>query len=686
MAFFQYNKKPDASKSYTLNQVPLFADLSGGDLKLIERRARLVEFHKGEKVYSQGDSPDAFYIVISGRLQVVHKRTDGIEEKVVNLYRNDYFGEISLLTSQPHSVTVIVLNDALAIRIGKDDFYKILAEVPSLSLHLSRLLGRRLKERDERRSVEHAEIASVYSVRLAIGKTTFITNLATAIYGELKRKVVVVNMNPPGSGERPPQGSLAIENLEHRLLDTLDKFIYKNKVGFDYLNVFQTKSSNEATERKITSLLTFLVSRYQFVLVDLPPEIPGLSYKVLSQSDAVYLISDDETDNLEKCRALSKELKESFHFKDDQIKLLLVEESSKTRLTMSQRRHIAGQRIFAALPFIPELKNAPATDETPYILREPKSNYAKTVRYLSRELGNALVGLALSSGAAFGLAHIGVLKVLEQENIPIDIISGSSIGSLIGAFWASGMSPKEMEDLALSFNPKNSFFRLIGFGDIMLPHWGIFKGNRIEQFMRQFIGNKTFEDLVTPLRVIATNLGTSEPEVFEEGDVVKAVRASCSIPGIFRAVRYGSKIMVDGGIADPLPISVLTKIGVKKIIAVNVLSGPRHHTDRREIFRRKRELLEEQMKTKSGWRRFMFDMERKFVQGQVDNIFNVLMSTIQFMEYSIASSAEIGADVVIRPVVIDSHWAEFYSGAKFIKVGEESTQEALKEIKSLLEA
>ena len=144
--------------------------------------------------------------------------------------------------------------------------------------------------------------------------------------------------------------------------------------------------------------------------------------------------------------------------------------------------------------------------------------------------------------------------------------------------------------------------------------------------------------------------------------------------------------MVDGGIADPLPVGVLSRMGVKKIIAVNVLSGPRHHMDRREVFRRKRELLEEQIRNKSRWRRFLFEMERKFIHSQADNIFNVLMSTIQFMEYSIASSSEIGADIVIRPVVIDSHWAEFYSAEKFIKVGEELTQEALKDIKLLLEA
>ncbi|MBI4430892.1 MAG: patatin-like phospholipase family protein [Candidatus Omnitrophica bacterium] len=686
MAFFQYGKKTDTSKSCALNQIPLFSDLSGGELKAVEKRSRLVEFHKGEKVYGQGDLPDAFYVVLSGRFQVLHKKSDGGEDKVVNLYRNDYFGEISLLTNQPHSVSVKALNDALAIRIDRDDFAKILLEVPSLSLHLSRLLGRRLKERDERRAVEHAEIASVYSVRIAIGKTTMITNLAVAIHTELKRRVMVVNMNPPGSGEKPLQGSLLIENLENRYLDALDKYIFHNKVGFDYVNVFQEKIGSEATERKITSLLTFLLSRYQFVLVDLPQEIPGLAYKVLSQSDVVYLLTDDDTDNLEKCRALSKELKESFHFKDEQIKLLMIEESGKARLTMIQRRHIAGQRVFAAIPFIPELKDAPASQDAPYILRAPKSHYAKTIRYLARDLGNALVGLVLSSGAAFGLAHIGVLKVLEKENIPIDVVAGSSIGSLIGAFWAGGMSAGEMEELALSFNAKNSFFRLIGFGDVMLPHWGIFKGNQIEHFMRQFLGQKTFEDLNTPLRIVATNLGTSEPEVFEEGDVVKAIRASCSIPGIFRAVRHGNKIMVDGGIADPLPVGVLSRMGVKKIIAVNVLSGPRHHTDRKEVFRRRRELLEEQTRSKSTWRRFLFDMERKFASSQVDNIFNVLMSTIQFMEYSIASSAEIGADVVIRPVVIDSHWAEFYSGGKFVKMGEQQTQEAMKEIRALLEA
>jgi len=686
MPFFSFGKKSGLHKSYSLDQFPLFSDLSSGDIKAVEKRARLVEFHKGDRVYCQGDEPEAFYLILSGRFQVLQGRQDGTEEKVINLYRGDYFGEISILTNRPHSVTVEALNDALTIRIGRGDFTKILSEIPSLSLHLSRLLGRRLAEKEERREVEHAEIISLYNLRSGVGKTSFITNLSVALQTELNRKAIMVNMNPPAIDERAPKGTFAIEDVDMGKMSSLEKHVFRHAVGFDYMNVIQTKQASEETEQRITVLLMFLVSRYEFVLVDLPREIQDLAYKVLAQSDAVYLLTDDETENLEKCRSLISELKKTFYHTEGRIKLLLSERGKSDRLTMRQCEHVAGHRVFSKLPYVEGLKDNPADTEHPYVLREPSSNYNKTVRYLARDLGNSLVGLALGSGAAFGLAHIGVLKVLEEERIPVDVISGSSIGSLIGALWAKGMPAKEIEALALSFNPKNSFFRLVGFADIMIPHWGIFKGNKLEAFLRQFLGRTTFQDLKTTLRIVATNLATSDAEVFEEGDVVKAVRASCSIPGIFRAVRHGGKILVDGGIADPLPVSVLADMGVKKIIAVNVLSGPSDHMQRMEVFKRKRELLEQQFTEKNAWSRMWYEFQRKFIQSQSHNIFNVLMSTIQLMEFKIASGAGVDADVMIHPVVVNAHWAEFYSAEKFIRNGEETTREALKDIHALLES
>lgn len=687
MPFFTFGKKSDTTKSYSLSEIPLFSDLSSVEMKSIERKARLVEFQKGDKIYSQGDQPNAFYIIISGRLRVLQKKLDGTEEKVVNLYRNDYFGEISILTNRPHSVTVEALNDALVIRIEREDFSKILSQIPSLSLRLSRSLGRLVTERDERRAVEHAEIISLYGLRAGIGKTSLVTNLAVALKKELNREVVVVSLSQRSTDDKKtPKGYVAIEDLGVLNPAILERNTFHHPAGFDCVSVFQAAASSGQTEQRITQLLTFLLSRYRFVLVDLPLEIQELALKVLSQSDVVFLVTDCDKDNLEKCLTLTKRLKETFHYNEENVRVILSDRLEDSNVTAQQVQKTTGQRIFSHLPYVPGLKDSPSQTSTAYIIREPRSPYAKTVRYLARELGNALVGLALGSGAAFGLAHIGVLKVLEEENIPIDVIAGSSIGALLGGFWASGMSAQDMEKLALGFNPKNSFFRLIGFGDIMVPHWGIFKGNQIENFMREYLGTKTFADLNIPFRVVATNLATSEAEVFEEGEVVKAIRASCSIPGIFRAVRIGGKILVDGGIADPLPVGVLSKMGVKKIIAVNVLSGPKDHSARREAFRQRRERLSKEAERKNHWQRFWFGVNRKFLQSQVDNIFNVLMSTIQFMEYSLSASAGIGADIVINPVVIDSHWAEFYSGEKFIKVGEEKTREMLKEIKALLES
>ncbi|MBI4394565.1 MAG: patatin-like phospholipase family protein, partial [Candidatus Omnitrophica bacterium] len=278
-----------------------------------------------------------------------------------------------------------------------------------------------------------------------------------------------------------------------------------------------------------------------------------------------------------------------------------------------------------------------------------------------------------------------VLKVLEREHIPIDIVAGSSIGAVIGALWTSGLDSHALEQIALSLDKKTTFFKLIGFRDISAAHQGFFKGDQVARFLRNYLGHKTFRMLQVPLKIVASNLFSGEEVIFDEGDVITAIRASISIPGIFRPVAHHSQYLIDGGVVDPLPVKVLSRYGVKKIIAVNVLSAPEDHIQRYELYEAKKNQEKELAKQKGLVKRVLSGLGSRFERKMLTNIFNVLMNTIQFLEYGLAETASAGADIVIHPVLSDSHWAEFYSGTKFIKRGEEKTLEQLAEIKKLVE-
>lgn len=176
------------------------------------------------------------------------------------------------------------------------------------------------------------------------------------------------------------------------------------------------------------------------------------------------------------------------------------------------------------------------------------------------------VGLALGAGGARGLAHIGVLKVLEKENIPIDFISGTSIGSLIAALYALEPNAKKLEKDAIS--------RDIGklFDYSMIPRCGLIKGDKIEKFLMEKIGRMKFSDLKIPLFVSSYDIENNCEVIFSRGDVAKAVRASISIPGFFIPVKNKNRILVDGAVADPVPTEILKHAGADIIIAVNVNS------------------------------------------------------------------------------------------------------------------
>ena len=175
------------------------------------------------------------------------------------------------------------------------------------------------------------------------------------------------------------------------------------------------------------------------------------------------------------------------------------------------------------------------------------------------------IGLALGSGGAKGLAHIGVLRSLEKNNIPVHYIAASSIGSIMGAHYARYRDTKRLENVVLQFNRKKGIelfdFTVLG---------GIIKGKKTEQFISEILENATFQDLKIPLTIVATDFNTAEPVIFKEGNLTKAIRASISVPAIYQPLFYLDKLLADGGLSNPVPVSVASQMGADIILAVNL--------------------------------------------------------------------------------------------------------------------
>lgn len=175
------------------------------------------------------------------------------------------------------------------------------------------------------------------------------------------------------------------------------------------------------------------------------------------------------------------------------------------------------------------------------------------------------IGLVLGSGAARGLVHIGVIKAIEESKINLDFITGSSMGALIGGAYASGLSINEIEEIALNTNWRQLaklFQPTISFSSLA-------NTKNLDKQLREWIGNKTFDDLKIPFSCVATDIQTSKMIVLEKGDLVNAIKSSVSLPIIFSPVNYHKYKLVDGGLVNPTPIDIARE-KVEKVIAVNL--------------------------------------------------------------------------------------------------------------------
>ncbi|PKO58098.1 MAG: hypothetical protein CVU24_17775, partial [Betaproteobacteria bacterium HGW-Betaproteobacteria-18] len=180
------------------------------------------------------------------------------------------------------------------------------------------------------------------------------------------------------------------------------------------------------------------------------------------------------------------------------------------------------------------------------------------------------LGIALGSGSARGLAHVGVLKVLVAEGLAPEVVTGTSMGAVVGSLYAAGYSPDEIDGIARGFDIKS----LVSLADVTIRGGALLSGEKVEAFLRKHLP-ATFEELSLPFGCVSTDLAQGGRVVHRSGDLVQAVRASLSIPLVFMPVRENEQILVDGFLTDPIPVSLARDLGADVVAAVNVCGAGR---------------------------------------------------------------------------------------------------------------
>lgn len=254
--------------------------------------------------------------------------------------------------------------------------------------------------------------------------------------------------------------------------------------------------------------------------------------------------------------------------------------------------------------------------------------------------GRPRVGVALGGGFARGIAHLGVLRVLQQEGIPIDCLSGTSAGAMLAIAFASGHTIAEIERQS-----RNTRFR--DFGNWKLSWMGLASNQKLEHYPRKYLGVNTFEELKIPLAIAASDLGTGEPAYFTHGPLGPALRASCAYPGMFVPVELEGKMLVDGFLSAPVPVNALRVMGADVVIAV-FLEAASNRTP--------------------------------------SSIVDVISLSFAILQRHADLEWRRTADIIIEPNVKDFLWDDFDKTPELMAAGEAAARAALPKIRAALEA
>src|SRR6202007_1609148 len=251
------------------------------------------------------------------------------------------------------------------------------------------------------------------------------------------------------------------------------------------------------------------------------------------------------------------------------------------------------------------------------------------------------IGLALGGGFARGMAHIGVLKVLEEEGIPVRVVTGTSVGALIGASYCSGLSIEELEKVAHSC-------RFTTFARWTVSRYGFASNDRMVSFLTRTLKVKTCEELRIPLGVTATDFNTGQGVVFHSGSIIDPVRASCAYPGMFLPVEIRGRYLVDGMLSHPVPTRPLRDMGAERVLAVHL---------------------------KGTWAK----------GGAPRHLLDVIGQSFAIAQDAMSSLWKDAADIVVEPDVAGFAYDDFKRAADLIKVGEVAMRKALPEVRKWIE-
>lgn len=639
---------------YFLKKIFLFATLPDEAVQRVASCLKPVTFPKGAVICLEGDPGNSLLLIQSGRVRVVNQQAPE-EQTLAYLGRGDAIGEMGLLTGEPCRATIKTDTLCEALVLTKEAFETLLEGYPGIAVHLSHVLSHRLamSPQGHLRETTPSELIALVNALALDEQILFTTTLAIALVEQTRRRILLLDLGTPDGAVARALGLRPILSSETMFREedlhdtqTLQRIINVHPSGLEVISLPYRVLAGRLFPA-LHPFLNLLKQRYDLTLLLLPDVLQHpVTTALMEEADTLLFVAGESS----RVQAGP-----------------LWEQSSQLVARAKKRLHTVWLRENTDPPPFPPDIRIPWGEGlvehfritgSPYLTSPEQRPTTLMFDRLARRLGKLRIGLALGSGAAYGYTIIGVLRVFEREGIPVDVMAGTSMGALIGSFHAAGKNADELEGIARSITKRWLYERM--FWDLTIPRAGMLAGQTVTAFLRDVLGDIEFSELPTPFAAVATDILTGNEVVVNTGKVFRAVRASISLPIVFTPYEHQGRYLVDGGLVNPVPTSVVRSMGADILISINLTSKP--------------EL-----------RRALPGLRRAFLAGSHGpNMIEVFFKMIYTMQYEIAQARAESAQVTITPETRNFLWTEFHRAAELIRVGEEAAEPAIPKIKALL--
>lgn len=579
--------------------------VSPGDAAAVLGALQPVVCRGGDWLFRQGDSGESLYLLARGRLQVwiaSEEHGEARETLVAEVAPGETVGEISLLTGGPRSASLRAVRDSLLLRMDAEAFDRLGREQPQLVRQLAGGIAIRLRDRT----------GGAASIRRDI-KTIAVLPLT----GMQHAQALAAKLGA-ALAERGPILTLSPDRLAELGAPPLPRGIHSDASAV------------------MAEWLGEQEDRHRFVLLVADAADSAWSKLALRHADLVLLAAASSADPATQPweRALLSGPGEPVA-----RRALLLTHEGGTGTLSGTGSWLAGRDLSYHLHL--------------------RSGVPADLARIARVLAGEALGLVLGGGAARGFAHIGAYRALVEAGVPIDWVGGASIGAVMGAPIAQGLSPEEVVSTA-----RLAFVKGKPFGDVTLPVLSLLRGRRMERLIAEHLAGD-IEDLPVPFFCVSSNLGQGTPHIHTRGRLVTALRASVSLPGVFPPAVVDGQLAIDGGILDNLPVDVMLRQPVGKVIAVDLTS--------RQSYEVEYDAAPSPWAVLAG--RFLPFAKRH----RVPSFMSLMLKATEIGTMAAVRASGERADLLLRPPVSGFSLTDVLSFDRIVEAGYQYTRQALED-------